>query len=242
MQMQISCFRSLTVLVVTIALAGCGRENDLFPRRGERRGPSAGQATAGAGSTSNDSDAADPRPVITAFGDSLTAGMGADPSASYPAVLERSLNSKGYRYRVVNAGVSGDTSSTGLVRVDSVLAYHPKIVILELGANDGLRGLPVETTRANLELILAACQQSGARVVLAGMKLPPNYGPEYIEPFERMFVELAQKYNAARVPFLLEGVAAQPGLMQADGLHPNSAGCRIVAANVMRVLEPLLEK
>lgn len=225
-----------------MALGGCGRENDLFPRHRERSARSAAPAASEASAATAESDATDPRPVIVAFGDSLTAGMGVDGAASYPAVLQRALNSKGYRYRVVNAGVSGDTSSTGLVRVASVLAYRPRVVILELGANDGLRGLPVETTRANLEQILTACRQSGARVVLAGMKLPPNYGPEYIEPFERMFVELAEKYDAARVPFLLEGVAAQPGLMQTDGLHPNSAGCRIVAANVLRALEPLLEK
>ncbi len=178
--------------------------------------------------------------MIVAFGDSLTAGLGVDPEASYPAVLERELAARGWRYRVVNAGISGDTTGGGLARVDSVLAYKPEIVILELGANDGLRGLPIETTRANLEQLIVALQGAGARVVLAGMKLPPNYGADYIRGFERIFIDLAGEHKTARIPFLLEDVAARPGRMQADALHPNRAGHRIIAATVMKELETML--
>jgi acyl-CoA thioesterase-1 len=184
---------------------------------------------------------ADDRPVIVAFGDSLTAGPGVDADASYPAVLQTELDARGLRYRVVNAGISGDTTGGGLARVDSVIAHKPQIVILELGANDGLRGLPLESTRANLEQIIVALQRAGARVVLAGMTLPPNYGPDYVRGFERIFVELAQKYKASRIPFLLEDVAARPERMLPDALHPNAAGHKIVAANVMKILGPLLQ-
>ena|SRR5437867_1054294 len=184
--------------------------------------------------------AADDRPVIVAFGNSLTAGLGVDPEANYPAVLQRKIDSLHKRYRVVNAGVNGDTTGGGVARLDSLLAYKPEIVILELGANDGLRGLPVTTTRANLEQMIVAIRGAGARVVLAGMTLPPNYGPDYIRSFEQIYVELAEKYQTPRIPFLLENVAARPGLMLDDGLHPSPAGHRIVAENVMQVLKPLL--
>lgn len=214
------------VWVVALLLVGCGQE-----ARVERVSSASPKAA----------PTPDNRPAIVAFGDSLTAGPGVNDDANYPAVLERGLARKGHHYRVINAGVSGDTTSGGLARVDTVIAYQPKIVILELGANDGLRGLPVEITRANLEQMIARFEQAGAQVVLAGMKLPPNYGPDYIRPFERIFVDLAAKYKTPRIPFLLEGVAARPQLMLADGLHPNAAGHRIVAANVLRIVEPLLK-
>jgi acyl-CoA thioesterase-1 len=182
----------------------------------------------------------DPRPVIAAFGDSLTEGLGVDPSRSYPELLQGHLDRRGYRYRVVNLGVSGDTTSGGVARLDGVLSLKPAVVILELGANDGLRGLPVAQTRANLEKMIAAIAHSGARVVLAGMTLPPNYGPDYIRPFEAVYRELAAKYNATFIPFFLDGVAGDARYMQRDGLHPNAAGYERVAANVMRALEPAL--
>jgi acyl-CoA thioesterase-1 len=184
----------------------------------------------------------DDRPVIVAFGDSLTAGLGVKSDANYPALLQRLLEAQGYRYRVENAGVSGDTTDGGLARIDTVLAYKPAIVILELGANDGLRGLPVESTRGNLEAMIQKLQAGHARVILAGMKLPPNYGPDYARSFERIFVELSEKYKIILVPFLLEGVAGRPELLQSDQMHPNEAGHKIVAANVMRALEPALAK
>jgi acyl-CoA thioesterase-1 len=227
-------------LLGTLLLAGaaCSRQSESSGRQAgsqaQLEGPAPVNGPVSGGET-------DDRPVIVAFGDSLTAGLGVDERSSYPAVLQRELDARGYRYRVVNAGVSGDTSGGGVARVEDVLAYRPRIVILELGANDGLRGLPVATTRANLEQIIQTLQRGGARVVLAGMTLPPNYGADYVHSFERVFVDLSKEYNLPRIPFLLEGVAAHPYLMQSDGLHPNAAGQRIVAKNVLQVLEPLLK-
>lgn len=183
---------------------------------------------------------ADRRPVIVAFGDSLTAGPGVEPDQNYPAVLQQKLDAAGHRYRVVNLGVSGDTTGGGLARLYDVLALKPRIAIVELGANDGLRGMPVEATRANLEQIVQGLQQAGVRVILAGMTLPPNYGAAYVSAFEKVFVDLARQYKTARIPFFLEGVAAVPTLLLSDGLHPNAAGHQIVAGNVLKVLEPLL--
>jgi len=183
---------------------------------------------------------ADTRPLIVVFGDSLSAGFGVDPGQSFPDFLQQDVDKRGLRYHVWNAGISGDTSSDGLDRLDQVLALKPKFAILELGANDGLRGLPVATTRENLEKIIGGLQKAGVRVVLAGMTLPPNYGPDYIRSFSRIYTDLAKKYKLPLIPFLLEGVGGHPDLMQRDGLHPNVAGNRKVAENVMRTLAPLL--
>jgi acyl-CoA thioesterase-1 len=178
----------------------------------------------------------DTRPVIVAFGDSLTAGFGVETGFSYPDFLQKEIDG----YRVVNAGISGDTTSGGLARIDSVLRLAPKIVILELGGNDGLRGLPLASTRANLEQIIAALRKSGARVVLAGITLPPNYGPDYIKEFEEIYKDLAAKYKLPFVPFLLEGVVGVPGMMQPDGIHATVRGNEVVARLVLRTLKPLL--
>ena len=178
----------------------------------------------------------DTRPVIVAFGDSLTAGFGADPGASYPDFLQKELDRRSLKWRVVNAGVSGDTTTDGLNRIPEVLSYHPSIVILEFGGNDGLRGLPLATTRANLDQMIAQLQKASARVVLAGMTLPPNYGAEYIRPFEAIYRDLAAKYKIPRIPFLLAGVGGNPKLMQRDGLHPTAAGNAIVAKTVLKTL------
>lgn len=183
---------------------------------------------------------ADPRHRLVAFGDSLTAGFGVESGFSYPDFLQKLIDAKHYSWHVINAGVSGDTSTDGLARLPAVLEYKPEIVVLELGANDGLRGIPVEATRANLEQIVQELQRAGAKVVLAGMTLPPNYGPEYIKPFEKIFTGLAATYKLPLIPFLLEGVGGNAKLMQADGLHANVEGNRRVAANVMKVVEPLL--
>mgnify|MGYP000902042938 FL=1 len=183
---------------------------------------------------------ADARHRLVAFGDSLTAGFGVETGFSYPDFLQKLIDGKHYPWRVINAGVSGDTSSDGLARLPAVLDYKPEIVILELGANDGLRGIPVDATRANLEQMIQDLQRGGAKVVLAGMTLPPNYGPEYIKPFEKIFTGLAATYKLPLIPFLLEGVGGNSKLMQADGLHANVEGNRRVAGNVMKVVEPLL--
>lgn len=187
-------------------------------------------------------DAKDDRPRIVAFGDSLTAGLGVGPQESYPAELQRLLDGAGYRYRVINAGVSGETSAGGLRRVPWILNSRPDIVILELGGNDGLRGLSPEDTKDNLDRIVRGLRDGGARVVLAGMKLPPNYGKEYTSRFEAIYPELAKKHRLTLIPFFLDGVAAQTKLNQPDGIHPTAEGHRIIAANVLKVVEPLLKK
>ncbi len=185
-------------------------------------------------------DLPDDRPVIAAFGDSLTAGRGVDTEQSYPAQLQRKLDAEGYRYRVVNAGVSGDTSAQGLSRIASIRELRPSIVIVELGANDGLRGLPVEATRQNLEAIITRLAADGADVILAGMVLPPNYGFSYTSDFRRLFPDLAGIHKVALIPFFLQGVAGHPELNQEDGIHPTAQGYGIVVENVWAVLKPMI--
>ncbi|MGA2715334.1 MAG: arylesterase [Bryobacteraceae bacterium] len=184
----------------------------------------------------------DTRPVIAAFGDSLSAGFGVEPGKSYPDDLQRLIDAAGFRYHVVNLGVSGDTTTDGVERLPSVLAVHPAIVILEFGGNDGLRGLPVTSTRMNLAEMIEALQKANARVLLAGMTLPRNYGPEYIHSFEQVYVGLAKQYKLPRIPFLLDGVGGNPELTQPDGIHPTAEGAQIVAGTVMKYLEPLLRR
>jgi len=181
-------------------------------------------------------------PVIVALGDSITSGLGVAAAEAFPALLEVRLRRDGYAYRVVNAGVSGDTTAGGLRRVDWVLRARPEIVILALGANDGLRGQPPQTTRANLEAIVTRLQTAGARVLLAGMRMPPNYGEEFTRQFEAVFPAVARRANVALLPFLLDGVAADPRLNQADGLHPNAAGHRVIADRLWPHLAPLLKE
>ena len=182
----------------------------------------------------------DLRPVIVAFGDSLTAGYGVETGEAWPEVLQRLLDDKGLGYRVVNQGVSGDTTSGGLARLGAAAALNPKVVILELGANDGLRGLPVATTEENLSKMIEEFQKGGAKVLLAGITLPRNYGPDYIRAFDRVYPALAKRHRTAYLPFLLEGVALDPRLMQQDALHPNADGHRKIASLVFQYLVPLL--
>ena len=178
--------------------------------------------------------------MIVAFGDSLSAGYGADPGKSFPDFLQKDLDAAGLHWHVINLGVSGNTTTDGLVRLSEVLRRKPRITIVEFGGNDGLRGLPVETTRANLEQIIEMLQGAGSKVILAGMTLPPNYGPDYIQPFQQVYTDLAAKYKVTRIPFLLSDVALHPELMQRDGIHPTAEGNEIVAKTVMRYLKPLL--
>lgn len=182
----------------------------------------------------------DDRPRIVAFGDSLTAGLGVNVDETYPAELQRRLDALGLRYRVINAGVSGETTAGGLRRVPWILRSNPEIVILELGANDGLRGLRVQETKANLEAIIQQLQQSGAQVILAGMKLPPNYGNDYLSAFERLYPDLATRYRLPLIPFFLEGVAASTTLNQADGIHPTARGYRAIVEMMFARLQPIL--
>ena len=182
------------------------------------------------------------RPRIVAFGDSLTAGLGVSPDQSYPAHLQRKLDAAGYAYQVVNAGVSGDTTAGGVRRVSWALNSKPTIVILELGGNDGLRGLSLKETEANLERIIQQFKQASVTVVLAGMKLPPNYGQDYTAGFEALYQALAKRYRLTLIPFFLDGVAGSSSLNQADGIHPTGEGYRLIVERVFPTLEPLLER
>ena len=178
--------------------------------------------------------------MIVAFGDSLTAGFGLAPGLSYTDFLQKELDAKGLRFRVVNIGISGDTTSGGLSRVQSAIALAPRVVILELGGNDGLRGTPVSHTRANLDAMVRAFQKAEVKVVLAGMTLPPNYGRDYVDKFNAIYPDLAKRYKLPLIPFFLDGVWDQPGMMQGDGIHPTALGTPVIARRVMAVLEPLL--
>jgi acyl-CoA thioesterase-1 len=185
----------------------------------------------------------DRRPAIVALGDSITAGHGVGPGHSYPDYVQRALEAKGYRYRVINEGVSGDTTSNGLERLSQVIERKPEVVILELGGNDGLRGIPIESTRANLEEMIAALHNAGAVVVLAGMTLPPNYGVDYIRRFERMYEELASRHRLKLIAFRLEKLGGTYNeLMQRDGLHPTREGHRRLGEYVARELETVLQR
>jgi acyl-CoA thioesterase-1 len=180
--------------------------------------------------------------VIVVLGDSLTAGLGVAQEEAYPALLEARLRREGYDYRVVNAGVSGDTSAGGLRRVDWALRARPAIVIVALGANDGLRGLPVDALRDNLEQIVRRVRAAGARVLLAGMRVPPNYGDEYARDFAAVFPEVARRTGVPLAPFLLDGVAGEARLNQADGIHPTAEGQRLIASRLWSHLRPLLAR
>lgn len=180
--------------------------------------------------------------VIVALGDSLTAGFGVAADEAYPARLQARLRREGYDYRVVNAGVSGDTTAGGLRRVDWVLRARPEIVIVALGANDGLRGQPVDAMEENLARIVGRLQASGARVLLAGMRVPPNYGDAYAREFAAAFPAVARRAGVPLAPFLLDGVAAVARLNQGDGIHPNAEGHAIMADRLWPHLVPLLKR
>ncbi|HEX3681835.1 MAG TPA: arylesterase [Bryobacteraceae bacterium] len=175
--------------------------------------------------------------MIVTFGDSLTAGVA---GRSYPDDLQDLLDQHGLRYRVENQGVSGDTSTDGLARIDNVVADHPALVILEFGGNDGLRGTPVGATRRNLEQMIQQLQQAKLPTVLLGITLPPNYGADYVKPFSAMYPELAKQYHLKYMPFLLQHVYNIPGMMQPDGIHPSGAGNQIVAQDVFTLIQPFL--
>ena len=181
--------------------------------------------------------------TILVFGDSLSAAYGIRPEQGWVALLTQRLQSQGYGYRIVNASVSGETTSGGVERLPRALKLHsPEMVILELGANDGLRGLSLEETRANLARMVSEAQAVGSRVLLVGIRIPPNYGPRYTEAFARIFPALANQYHLPLVPFLLEKVALDPTRMQADGVHPNALGEPPVLDTVWPYLKPLLKK
>lgn len=181
-------------------------------------------------------------PVILDFGDSLTAGYGLMPEQAFPARLEAWLGQHGIAARVVNAGVSGDTTADGLARLDWALAEKPDLVILALGANDALRGIDPATVRANLDKMLQRIRATGARVLILGMLAPPNWGPDYDRAFDQIYPQLAKAHEAALYPFFLEGVAMKPDLNQPDGLHPNEHGVAVLVDKIGPVVAGLLER
>jgi len=227
-----------TALLFAFVMTGCGSAPPPKPEP-ERKPASSLNPNPGAALPA--AEANDKRKLFLAFGDSLTAGFGVEPGKSYPDELQRLIDADKKPWRVVNAGISGETTSGGVNRVDSIVAQKPAVVLLELGGNDGLRGIPLQSTAANMETLIQALQKSGAKVVLAGMTLPPNYGPDYIHEFEKIYVLLAAKYRLKLIPFLLEGVATVPGLMQQDGIHPTAEGQAIVAKTVYKTVKPLLD-
>lgn len=177
--------------------------------------------------------------MIVTFGDSLTAGV---VDRTYPEYLQKLLDAHGYDYRVDNQGVSGDTTTDGLARIGNVIALKPALVVLEFGGNDGLRGVPVEQTKQNLEEMIQQLKSAHIPIALAGITLPPNYGPDYVKPFTAIFPELAKKYHLPFIPFLLANVYQHPELMQPDGIHPNGDGNKIVAEDVFHLIAPMLTK
>jgi len=186
--------------------------------------------------------AAQPKTVLV-LGDSLAAGLGVDPAQAFPALLENKIQAAGLAFTVVNAGVSGDTTADGLARLNWLLRRKIDVLIVELGGNDGLRGLPPATTESNLQAIIDQAREKYPRIqfVIAGMKMPPNMGQDYDRAFAKIFPDIAKKNHAALIPFLLEGVGGDPHLNQPDGIHPTPDGHKIVADNVWKVLRPLLE-
>jgi acyl-CoA thioesterase-1 len=183
---------------------------------------------------------ADSRPRVVILGDSLTAGLGLPPDEAYPALLQTRLDKEGLKYEVVNAGVSGDTSAGGLARLEWALDGDVRVLIVALGGNDGLRGLPAEELKGNLAQIIERAQKRHIQVILAGMEAPPNFGQSYIVSFHQIYPELAKEYQVSLVPFLLQGVAGIDTLNQRDGIHPTAEGARIVADNIWPVLRPML--
>lgn len=194
--------------------------------------------------TGNDTSTDSSRIRVVLLGDSITAGLGVDPDSAYPALLQDRIDRAGLNARIVDAGISGDTSTGGLNRIDWLLEDGVDILVIELGGNDGLRGIDPELTRRNLAGMIERTRQQApdARIILAGMMVPPNLGHEYTDEFRRMYPELAEEYDTELIPFILEGVGGVDSMMQSDGIHPNTPGHGRTAENVWDVLEPVLRE
>ena len=183
------------------------------------------------------------QPVLLILGDSLSAGYGMDREHSWVHLLELRLDQYGHSYRVLNSSISGDTTQGGLARLPRLVdRYQPEIVIIELGGNDGLRGINPDVTRENMTRMIRYSQQAGARVLLAGIKLPPNYGTAYLQQFESIYTDLAAEYDTLLVPFFMDGVVFEPGMLKADGIHPSEKGQPVLLENVWTVLAPALDR
>ncbi len=232
---------------MTLCVSGCKDSSNSSEGASLPSGSSVASAPAlaskvGEGTGITDAGDADPRPLLVCFGDSLTAGYGTDPGESYPDQLQKLLDAKGYQYRVLNSGISGNTTKDGLDRIERVLMKHPKVVVVEFGGNDGLRGLPLEQTQANLAEMIERLQKDGATVALAGITLPPDYGKDYIAHIDAIYPALAKKYHVRLLPFLLQDVYGLPGDMQGDATHATAKGNKQVALNVEKLVLPLLKK
>ena len=182
------------------------------------------------------------RPVLVCFGDSITAGYGLPHGQAWPDALQRKLDRNGYRYAVDNEGTSGATSKDAVANLRTVLALHPDVVVVEFGGNDGLRGIPPDQTRHNLDAVLTALENAHIRILLAGITLPPNYGPDYIQAFEGMFRDLAARHHTAFVPMIYKDLVHVPDTIQADGIHPTARGSEIIADTLFPALKPLLRR
>jgi acyl-CoA thioesterase I len=182
------------------------------------------------------------RPLIVCYGDSITAGYGLESSEAYPAFLQKKLDADGYAYKVVNQGTSGATTKDAVAGLPFLLRLHPAIVVVEFGGNDGLRGLPVDQSRSNLDQVLLGLQNARIKIVLAGITLPPDYGPDYIKSFDQMFEELAKRHHLPLIPMLYKNLIHVPGTIQADGIHPTAKGSAIIADTVFPVMRPMLYK
>lgn len=182
------------------------------------------------------------RPIIVCYGDSITAGYGLQPGQSYPDALQRDLDKRGYHYKVSNMGASGATTKDALAGLHAVVLAHPDVVVIEFGGNDGLRGLPPDQTRRNLDSVLTALDNSHIKVLLTGITLPPNYGPDYIQSFNQIFRDLAGKHRVAFVPMIYKDLIHVPATIQPDGIHPTARGSEIIATTLMPALTPLLKK
>jgi acyl-CoA thioesterase-1 len=226
--------RSLALgLSLVVVLAGC-RSRTSDEQTAAAATPSSAPATPATGEAG--------RPKVVALGDSLTAGFGLVESQAYPALLQQKVDSEGYKFEVVNAGVSGDTTAGGLRRLDWALEGDVKVLIVALGGNDGLRGLSVGEMKANLTKIIEQARERNILVILAGMEAPPNYGQEYATAFRSTFVQVAREQRVLYIPFLLNKVAGDPALNLGDGIHPNAQGAAIVSDTVWNVLRPVLDQ
>ena len=224
--------RTLVVLIV-LSLAACG---DSTPAPAPQRTP------APQGTQAPQAPEAPQKPRVVFLGDSLTAGLGLPTDQSYPSLIGKKLTERGLDYEVVNAGVSGDTSAGGVRRLDWSLQGDVRALVVALGANDGLRGLPTEEMKKNLTAVLDRAKERNIPVVLAGMEAPPNFGPDYTRAFRKVYADLAKEYDVRFVPFMLNGVAGNPTLNQGDGIHPNARGAQIVADVIWAELEPLMRR
>ena len=222
-------------LVASVTAFGCGRESS-------SRSTTSAPPAASANATVPAAPQATSAPRIVVLGDSLTAGLGLPITQAYPSLLQQRLKEEGFDYEVVNAGVSGDTSASGLSRLDWALQGDVRILIVALGGNDALRGLPASQLQRNLGEIIERAQARRIRVILAGMESPPNWGRDYNVSFHKVYTTLAAQFHVPLVPFLLAGVAGTDTLNQPDGIHPTAAGARIVADNVWAVLKPVLQE